>query len=112
MGECIFCKIINGEISSERVWEDEVALAFKDIHPKAAVHVLVVPKMHIGSLSQATQEDEELLGKLLGRVIVIADHLGLSSGYKVVINVGEHGGQVVEHLHVHILGGEKIKGLV
>lgn len=111
MSECVFCKIIDGGIPSEKVWEDEVALAFKDIHPKALVHVLVVPKKHIGSLNQATEEDEELLGRLLKRVIVVADHLGLSSGYRVVINVGEHGGQIVEHLHVHILGGEKIKGL-
>lgn len=111
MNECVFCKIIDGEIPSNKVWEDEVALAFEDIHPKAAVHVLVVPKRHIGSLDQA-EEEEETLGNLLKRVILTARNLGLSAGYKVVINVGDHGGQVVEHLHVHILGGEKIKGLV
>jgi histidine triad (HIT) family protein len=102
---CLFCKIIDGSIPSTRVYEDESCIAFADIHPHAAVHVLVVPRKHIGSLAEAAREDEPLLGHLLYTAAEIARQKGLSKGYRTVINTGEDGGQTVDHLHLHLLGG-------
>ena len=113
MGDCLFCKIVAGQLPSEKVFEDDDFLALKDIHPKAPTHVLVVPKKHIPSLADVSAEDEIMLGRLMHRVALVARDLGVADkGYKVVLNVREHGGQIVPHIHVHILGGERIKGLV
>jgi len=106
MSDCLFCKIIGGSIPCSKVYEDEDVLAFKDIHPKAPTHVLVVPKEHYDTLADV--DDPFLLGLLMERVRQIADKLGLAAGYRVVINVREGGGQEVFHLHVHILGGKKL----
>lgn len=108
MQDCLFCKIILKEIPAEVVFENEFALAFKDIHPKSPIHVLLVPKVHVDSLSVASQ-DVLTLGRLLSLADKVALSLGLSSGYKVVINNGPEGGQVVPHLHLHILGGKKLE---
>lgn len=109
MRDCLFCKIVAGEIPSDRVYEDDEFLAFKDIHPKAATHVLIIPKKHIPSLADVTPEDEAMLGRLFHRVAFLARQLGVAEkGYKVVVNVREHGGQIVPHIHVHILGGEPL----
>lgn len=104
---CLFCKIAAGDIPSARVYEDDDVYAFRDIHPKAPTHVLVIPKTHIATLSEATEP--AILGTLMERVRMIADEvLQLNAGYRVVINVREGGGQEVFHLHVHILGGKKL----
>jgi len=107
MPDCLFCRIIEGSIPSDKVYEDADVFAFKDIHPKAPVHVLVIPKKHIATLSDC--DDPALLGLLMDRVRTIADDvLNLAAGYRVVINVREGGGQEVFHLHAHILGGKKL----
>lgn len=106
MSDCLFCRIAAGEIPSSKVYEDDDVYAFKDIHPKAPVHVLVIPKRHVATLADA--DDPELLGTLMDRTRHIADVLGLATGYRVVINVREEGGQEVFHLHVHILGGKRL----
>lgn len=103
---CIFCQIINKELPSTILFEDEDLVVFKDINPSAPVHLLVVPKEHIVSLAEMGAEDEELVGKLVYRAKLMAEEAGISqSGYKVVINTGRGGGQIVDHLHVHLLGG-------
>jgi len=106
MTDCLFCKIVAGDIASGKVYEDDDVYAFKDIHPKAPVHILVIPKVHIATLSDC---DPALLAILMDRARTIADDvLNLADGYRVVINVREGGGQEVFHLHVHILGGKKL----
>lgn len=109
MSDCIFCRIINKEIPSEIVFEDTEVLAFKDISPLAPVHLLVISKKHIESLHQAPPEDEGLLGHLLIVARQLAREFGVAeSGYRVVTNIGEDGGQVVKHLHFHVLGGKTL----
>ncbi len=101
---CLFCRIVSGEIPATKIFEDDVSIAFADIHPQAPTHFLVIPKKHIDSLAQATQDDKELLGHLT----LVATELAkksLSKGFRVVINTGEEGGQTVDHLHLHVLGG-------
>ena len=104
---CLFCKIIAGDIPSNSVYEDDNVFAFHDIHPKAPIHVLVIPKSHVATLTDCN--DPALLGMLVERVQHIADHeLKLAAGYRIIINVREGGGQEVFHLHAHILGGKKL----
>jgi histidine triad (HIT) family protein len=102
---CLFCKIIDGSIPSTRIYEDEECIAFADIHPQAPAHLLVVPRKHIGSLAEAASEDTPLLGHLLARAADLARQRGLTKGYRTVINTGADGGQTVDHLHLHLLGG-------
>jgi histidine triad (HIT) family protein len=105
----IFKKIIDKEIPAQIVFEDETALAFKDVSPKAPVHIIVIPKKELPSIAQATEEDKELLGHLLLTAKKIAEDQGLEkSGYRLVINTGEDGGQTVFHMHIHILGGRPL----
>jgi len=107
MSNCLFCKIIAGEIPCDKVYEDDDVFAFKDIHPKAPTHVLVIPKEHIPTLADV--DNPALLGTLMSKVNHIAnDVLALEAGYRIVINVREGGGQEVFHLHAHILGGKKL----
>jgi len=109
MSDCLFCKIAAGEIPSNKVYEDDDFFAFHDIHPKAPTHVLVIPKTHLPTLADATEQDAALLGRMMDRVRHIADaELQLDAGYRVVINVREGGGQEVFHIHAHILGGKKL----
>lgn len=106
MFNCIFCKIIKGEIPGKFVYQDEKMVVFHDINPKAPVHVLVVPVKHIGSLREIDGEDKELLGNLMLKVKQIAEKLGIDkTGYKLIANNGEGAGQLVFHLHFHLLGG-------
>ena len=107
MSDCIFCKIIAGEIPCKKVYEDESVLAFHDINPAADTHILVIPKKHIASLNELEHDDEELMGKFMLSIPKVAKQLGLK-GFKTVINTGKEGGQMVFHIHAHILGG-KIK---
>lgn len=105
--DCIFCKIAAGQIPAKKLYEDEQAVAFADIDPKAPVHILVIPKQHIASLAEvgASEREKTLMGHLLGVANELAREQGLGKGYRVVINVGPDGGQAVDHLHVHLLGG-------
>lgn len=109
MQDCIFCKIVNKEIPSTIVYEDEDVLAFNDINPVTPVHILVIPKKHIESLAEIKEEDEELIGKIHTTIKKIANQVGiLDKGFRVIVNCGEDGGQEVKHLHFHILGGKKL----
>ncbi len=108
MGDCLFCKIAKKEINSMVVFEDDEILAFRDIDPKAPVHILFIPKRHIDSAAALTQEDATLLGKLFSAVAEVAKQEGLASGFRIVSNVGEDGGQTVGHLHFHLLGGRAL----
>jgi len=103
--DCLFCKIAAGTIPVKRLHEDDQILAFPDINPQAPTHVLVIPKKHLASHAHATPEDTAMLGHLLAEAVKIAKSLGLANGYRLVINTGPDGGQTVDHLHVHLLGG-------
>ncbi|MBW4564769.1 MAG: histidine triad nucleotide-binding protein [Mojavia pulchra JT2-VF2] len=106
--ETIFSKIIRREIPADIVYEDDLALAFKDVNPQAPVHILVIPKKPIAKLADAESQDHALLGHLLLTVKRVAEQAGLENGYRVVINTGDDGGQTVYHLHLHILGGRAL----
>ncbi len=106
MEECIFCQIIKKAIPGTIVYEDDRFLAFKDINPKAPIHLLVVPKQHIGSINEIQEKDEELVGALILTAKKIAAKEGfIDSGYKLLFNVGRGGGQLIDHIHLHILSG-------
>ncbi|MBD1909473.1 MULTISPECIES: histidine triad nucleotide-binding protein [unclassified Leptolyngbya] len=107
-GVTLFTRIIQREIPADIIYEDELAIAFRDINPQAPVHVLVVPKQPLPKLADAVPEDHRVLGHLLMTVKRVADQLGLEKGYRVVINNGEDGGQTVDHLHLHVLGGRSM----
>ncbi|KAB8315946.1 histidine triad nucleotide-binding protein [Tolypothrix campylonemoides VB511288] len=106
--ETIFSKIIRREIPADIVYEDDLALAFKDVNPQAPVHILVIPKKPIPRLADAESQDDALLGHLLLTVKRVAEQAGLTNGYRLVINTGPDGGQTVYHLHLHILGGRQM----
>ncbi|MBQ1254257.1 MAG: histidine triad nucleotide-binding protein [Clostridia bacterium] len=109
MENCLFCKIIAGEIPSKKVYEDENVYSFHDINPNAPVHVLVIPKTHIASIQEVGEENLSAVAAVLKAIPVIAEQLGLAeNGYRVITNCGEDGGQSVKHLHFHILGGKKL----
>ena len=108
MSDCLFCKIIAGEIPSKKVYEDALCYAFYDIDPQAPTHFLVVPKKHITSAAALTEEDGALLGHIFAVIAKLAAEQGLNNGYRVISNVGEDAGQTVKHLHFHVLGGEKL----
>jgi len=106
---CIFCKIINNEIPCTKVYEDDKILAFKDINPAAPVHVLIIPKKHITSVNEINEDNAEVVGHIFTTAAKLAKELGVdSNGYRVVTNVGTQGGQTVEHLHFHLLGGRNL----
>ena len=110
MDECIFCKIVSGEMSSTIVYKDDQVTAFRDINPVSPTHILVVPNKHIASTNDVTQDDEQLLGHMLTVVKPIADEEGITdTGYRLIINTGPDANQVVFHLHLHILGGQRMK---
>lgn len=109
MEECIFCKIINKQIPSQILYEDDDVIAFKDIEPVAPVHVLVLPKKHISSLLDLSDEDQKLVGKIYMVIQKLAVDLGVDkTGFRVVTNCGEDAGQTVKHIHFHLLGGKKL----
>ena len=106
MSDCIFCKSINGDIPSNKVYEDEKCVAFCDVAPAAPVHVLLLPKVHVENVTKC---EAELLGYLMSKVALIAEKTGvLENGFRVVINTGKDGGQTVNHLHIHIIGGKEL----
>ena len=106
--DCLFCKIVAGEIPSDRVLESDDVIAFRDINPRAPTHVLVIPRRHIPDAHALTDDDAQILASLFAAVRHIADEAGLSNGYRVVTNVGPESGQTVFHLHFHLLGGRSM----
>lgn len=106
MSDCIFCKIINKEIPAEIIYEDENLLAFKDINPVSSIHILIIPKRHISTLLDLTDEDTDLVGQIVLVAKKLAEELGLENkGFRLVSNCREDGGQTVYHIHFHLLGG-------
>lgn len=108
MSECLFCKIINGDIPSNKVYEDDKCYAFHDINPQAPVHVLVIPKDHLSSVNDVCEENSNFVAHIFSVIPKIANGLNLDNGYRVVTNIGEDGRQSVKHLHFHILGGKNL----
>ena len=106
--DCLFCKIIEGTIPSNKVYEDEAVYAFYDIRPQAPVHILVVPRTHIASLDAVNEENIEAVAAVMRAIPQIAKAAGLANGYRVITNIGEDGCQSVKHLHFHIVGGKKL----
>ncbi len=106
--DCIFCKIIKGEIPSNKVYEDDMILAFHDIAPQAPVHVIVIPKTHIQSADDITVENSGVIAKIFEAIPKIAMECGLENGYRIITNIGDDGCQSVKHIHFHILGGKKL----
>ena len=110
MSDCLFCKIVKKEIPSETVYQDDFITIFKDINPVAPVHLLVVPNIHISAVSEAEQDQEALLGKLILGAKKAAEDAGIAeSGYRLIINNGPDGNQVIHHIHLHVLGGGKMQ---
>ena len=106
--DCLFCKIVAGEIPSTKVYEDDLVLAFRDITPKAPTHILVIPKAHIASAAEITTENSGVIAHVFEVISQLAKQEGLTEGFRVVSNCGEHGGQSVHHLHFHLLGGAQL----
>lgn len=111
--DCIFCKIINGDIPSNKVYEDDSVLAFHDIAPQMPVHIIVIPKLHIESAFGVNEENSAVIGHIFEVIPKIAKEAGLDNGFRIINNCGEDGGQTVKHIHFHILGGKTLgEGLV
>lgn len=109
MDNCIFCSIAEGKIPSDKVYEDDKVLAFKDINPEAPIHVLIIPKVHIGSINELEEVHKELIGHVFITAKRLAKELGINEGgYRIVSNCGENGGQTVQHIHFHMLGGRSL----
>ena len=107
--KCIFCKIINGKISSKKIYEDDEIFAFHDIHPVGPVHFMLIPKRHIHNITEAGAEDSSLLGKLIFKAQELAVELGCKeNGFRIINNCKTHGGQTVDHLHFHVIGGRQL----
>ena len=110
MSDCLFCKIIAGEIPSEKVYQDDLVTAFRDINPVAPTHILIIPNKHIATINDLTPEDESLVGHLFLTARSLAKEEGIDeSGYRLIINVGPVGGQEIYHLHLHLIGGQKMR---
>ena len=108
MSNCLFCRIVAGEIPSTKVYEDETVLAFRDIAPQAPTHILVIPKAHIASVAQISAENSAVVAHIFEVIAKVAEAEGLTDGYRVVSNCGDHAGQTVHHLHFHFLGGRQL----
>ncbi len=106
--DCLFCKIIAGEIPSTKVYEDDTVLAFRDIAPQAPTHILVIPKEHIGSVAEVSSQNSGVVAHIFEVIPRVAEAEGLANGYRVVSNCGQDAGQTVHHLHFHILGGKPL----
>ncbi len=109
--DCVFCQIVDGKIPGDILYQDEEVLAFRDINPRAPVHLLIIPKKHIASLTQLTEKEMPLMGRMIGVARQLSKREGISeSGFRLVINCGKEGGQLVPHLHLHLLGGRQLSG--
>ena len=110
--DCIFCKIVAGEMGDPPLYQDEDVTAFRDIHPQAPTHILIVPNKHLGRLDEAAEEDRAVLGKLLLTAAKLAQMEGIAeTGYRLIINNGSQAGQVVFHLHLHLMGGRNMRAM-
>ena len=110
MSDCLFCKIAAGEIPGDKVYEDDKVIAFKDINPKAEVHLLVIPREHISSLNELTPEHDALIAHMMRVIPQLAKSQGLNEGFRTIINTGKGGGQIIFHLHMHLMGGKDLPG--
>ena len=110
MSDCLFCKIAAGEIPGDKVYEDDKVIAFKDINPKAEVHLLVIPRDHISSLNELTPEHDALITHMMRVIPQLAKSQGLNEGFRTIINTGKGGGQIIFHLHMHLMGGKNLPG--
>lgn len=109
MGNCIFCKIIKGEIPATKIYEDEDMLIIKDVNPQAEIHYLLLPKEHYANIVEMSAEQAQTLAKCIKKLSAMVDDLGLAGGFRLVSNKGKNGCQSVEHLHIHILGGKQLR---
>ena len=109
MEDCVFCKIRKGELPSTKLYEDDEFMIIKDINPQAKVHLIAIPHSHVPEIEMMTEEGTILLGRIMGKISQMQPKLGLTNGYRLLVNQGEDGGQTVGHVHIHILGGEKLK---
>lgn len=108
MSDCLFCRIIAGEIPSAKVYEDELVYAFKDINPIAPVHILIIPKQHISKLEDVNAENSAVISHIFEVAAILSKQLGLKNGFRIVSNCGEDAGQTVFHIHFHLLAGRKL----
>ena len=112
MSDCLFCKILAGEIPSDKVYEDDKVYVFKDIYPKADVHLLMIPRLHVDSLNEIDESHDEVMNHMFRLLPKLAKEQGLDTGFRTIINTGPGGGQEVFHLHIHLLGGGRLPGFV
>ena len=111
--ECVFCRIVAGEIPADIVYQDKELIAFRDIHPQAPTHILIIPKSHIASLTESTTKQQALMGRLIFLAKELAEKEGISaSGYRLSVSCGADGGQLVPHIHFHLLGGRKLDDML
>ena len=108
MEDCVFCKIRKGELPSAKLYEDDDFMIIKDINPQAKIHLIAIPHMHVPYIDMMTEEGALLLGKIMSKISHMQEELGITEGYRLIINQGENAGQTVGHVHIHILGGEKL----
>ena len=108
MTDCLFCRIVDGEIPANIVYRDESVVAFHDINPQAPVHVLVIPASHYATVTDLAANDAELLADVVSRATALTGELGLDAGYRIVVNTGRDGGQTVDHVHLHVMGGRHL----
>ena len=106
---CLFCKIRKGELPSTTLYKDDDFMIIKDINPQAKVHLIAIPVSHVSYIDMLTEQGANLLGKIMHKISCMQEELGIKNGYRLIINQGENGGQTVNHIHIHILGGEKLK---
>lgn len=109
MDNCVFCKIRKGEIPSSKLYVDDDFMIIKDINPQAKIHLVAIPNFHKGRIVNTSEEQALLIGKIMSKISHMQQELGLTNGYRLIINQGEDAGQTVDHIHIHILGGEKLK---
>ncbi|HFC54435.1 MAG TPA: histidine triad nucleotide-binding protein [Gammaproteobacteria bacterium] len=109
MSDCLFCKIVAGEVPSDRVYEDDQVVVFKDINPKAKVHLLVIPRIHLASLEDLQPQHDQLIAHMMRLLPRLAREQGLEGGFRTIVNTGRGGGQVIFHLHLHLLGGPDLR---
>lgn len=113
MDNCLFCDISQGKKPSTKRFEDDLVFAFDDIHPRAKIHVLIVPKQHIASVAELKEGDEKIAGHMIRIAQKLAEDLGIApDGYRLVFNTRSHGGQIIDHIHLHLLGGQKLASMV
>lgn len=112
MSDCLFCKILAGEIPSDKIYEDDLVYVFRDIYPKADVHLLMIPRVHIESLNELDESHDEVMAHMMRLLPKIAKDQGLDTGYRTIINTGPGGGQEIYHLHLHLMGGSNLPGFV